>query len=616
MSTARISQLQGQNQAYLARKSALLAKLEDAEQLIARDERVKDALNTLGQRCAQEATGIYSELLSAIVEDVMGLTGPKIELVPGIKASRPTLDIIGIHENEAEDILESQGGSIANLLAAGLRFIGLALSNHRRFAILDEPDCWLEGRLATRFMAVLDNLCSKLGVQAVVISHHRDALQTVDVARVELSPCKEHGIQAVFTPKQVQEEKDESSEFNSELTESAGIQSVRLINLMSHHDTTIPLGKGLTAIIGPNHLGKSVITRAFGDVIANRRLHSRIRRGQEFASVELALEDGLRLKWTLTRTDKSLPRAGYALFDKEDSVIELDDDATEAPQWLHGYLAMPPISDSGLNLHIGEQKDPLFVLNPQLSTHKRAELIKLSNKSQLVNDMLTKHRENIKEARRTSRECQHELNELNNHIERLRIVCDLQAGATQNTSIEAKLRQCNEQLQAIATFGAMKTQERKKAFTVLQDSFTLMGRQSGNEEKSLRLQRYLTKQTVQDNRERVIQAAKFSELQAITRELELRNRQQQRLLQVANQERAVRVKAKGLKVLSAIPTAGQLEERHAQLRRIKGFAKRSTHEVSQRIVMAQLGQIHQALTHEIHQAAGRQCPVCEQALGL
>ena len=50
------------------------------------------------------------------------------------------------NEEELEDIMAGQGGSVCNILSVGLRLIALSqlpVENHRPFLVLDEQDCWL-----------------------------------------------------------------------------------------------------------------------------------------------------------------------------------------------------------------------------------------------------------------------------------------------------------------------------------------------------------------------------------------------------------------------------------------------------------------------------------------
>ncbi|NTW37365.1 MAG: hypothetical protein HGB17_14840 [Syntrophobacteraceae bacterium] len=78
-------------------------------------------------------------------------------------------------EGETEDILTGQGGSVCNVISAGLRLIALSQLDdrqHRRFLVFDEQDCWLRPDLVPRLMEIIHKVAQKLQFQVLVISHH------------------------------------------------------------------------------------------------------------------------------------------------------------------------------------------------------------------------------------------------------------------------------------------------------------------------------------------------------------------------------------------------------------------------------------------------------------
>ncbi len=80
-----------------------------------------------------------------------------------------------VRGGQSEDILRGQGGSVANILSVGLRFFAINTldpSEHRRFLVLDEQDCWLRPDLVPRLVHIVYEACRALGFQAIYISHH------------------------------------------------------------------------------------------------------------------------------------------------------------------------------------------------------------------------------------------------------------------------------------------------------------------------------------------------------------------------------------------------------------------------------------------------------------
>ncbi|MDC0335286.1 hypothetical protein OAN24_00105 [Pseudodesulfovibrio sp.] len=101
------------------------------------------------------------------------------------------------NEEEIEDIMTGQGGSVCNILSVGLRLIALSQlpqENHRPFLVLDEQDCWLKPALIPKFMQLINEISDKLSLQILVISHHPLDLFAEAADRIfELRPDREAG---------------------------------------------------------------------------------------------------------------------------------------------------------------------------------------------------------------------------------------------------------------------------------------------------------------------------------------------------------------------------------------------------------------------------------------
>ncbi|BCS88919.1 hypothetical protein [Pseudodesulfovibrio sediminis] len=100
-------------------------------------------------------------------------------------------------EEEIEDIMTGQGGSVCNILSVGLRLIALSQlpkEKHRPFLVLDEQDCWLRPALIPKFMSLINEIASRLELQLLVISHHPLDLFAGSADRVfELVPDRKAG---------------------------------------------------------------------------------------------------------------------------------------------------------------------------------------------------------------------------------------------------------------------------------------------------------------------------------------------------------------------------------------------------------------------------------------
>ena len=101
------------------------------------------------------------------------------------------------NEDEIEDIMTGQGGSVCNILSVGLRLIALSQlpeQNHRPFLVLDEQDCWLKPALIPKFMKLISEIAKRLKLQLLIISHHPLDLFAETADRIyELRPDRELG---------------------------------------------------------------------------------------------------------------------------------------------------------------------------------------------------------------------------------------------------------------------------------------------------------------------------------------------------------------------------------------------------------------------------------------
>ena len=101
------------------------------------------------------------------------------------------------NEDEIEDIMSGQGGSVCNILSVGLRLIALSqlpVERHRPFLVLDEQDCWLRPALIPRFMKLINEIARRLELQLLIISHHPLDLFAGSADRIyELMPDREKG---------------------------------------------------------------------------------------------------------------------------------------------------------------------------------------------------------------------------------------------------------------------------------------------------------------------------------------------------------------------------------------------------------------------------------------
>jgi hypothetical protein len=139
---------------------------------------VRDALELLGQQLFGDIIAAVESQLSRALQEV--LEQPiELKVARGLKGGVAGIDFHIERQGAKEDILEGQGGSVANILSVGLRLLALTTldeKEHRRFLVLDEQDCWLHPSLVPRLVQIVHAAGKALGFQVLMISHHDPSL--------------------------------------------------------------------------------------------------------------------------------------------------------------------------------------------------------------------------------------------------------------------------------------------------------------------------------------------------------------------------------------------------------------------------------------------------------
>lgn len=158
-------------------KEAKSTELVHLEETLARAPKVDQALNLLSERMYSEIVQLLEEKLTIALQEVLG---QPIQLKGDASPLRgaPSVDFKILRDGEEEDIMRGQGGSVANVLSVGLRMFALTTldeTTHRRFLVLDEPDCWIRPDVLPKLIKIIRDAGSALGFQVLLISHHDTA---------------------------------------------------------------------------------------------------------------------------------------------------------------------------------------------------------------------------------------------------------------------------------------------------------------------------------------------------------------------------------------------------------------------------------------------------------
>ncbi|QDT31677.1 P-loop NTPase family protein [Thalassoglobus polymorphus] len=157
------------------------------------------ALEQLSEELFQQLLGMVQEKLTIALQEILDQP-VKFRARPDFKRGAATVEFYMEREGYEEDILRGQGGSVANILSVGLRMFALMTldeTEHRRFLVLDEQDCWLRPDLVPGLVKMVQEAGQALGFQVLMISHHESSLFEKFADRIyRLSLNSEGSIQA------------------------------------------------------------------------------------------------------------------------------------------------------------------------------------------------------------------------------------------------------------------------------------------------------------------------------------------------------------------------------------------------------------------------------------
>lgn len=208
----RITHLVAQHNLLVNQKNAKTTELAKKRKYLQIHDRVTEALQQLNQQLFQELLTVIEQKLTIALQEV--LDQPiQLKAKAQWKRNAASVEFHIERDGQAEDIMKGQGGSVANILSVGLRMFALTTldaSEHRRFLVLDEQDCWIRPDLVPRLVKIVHDAAKALGFQTLMISHH-DVHTFADYAdRIyRLQPTPDQGVHVEeWTPNPRQPDED------------------------------------------------------------------------------------------------------------------------------------------------------------------------------------------------------------------------------------------------------------------------------------------------------------------------------------------------------------------------------------------------------------------------
>lgn len=383
---------------------SLHAKMLEHQARVAWQPEVKEVLNQLQVREHQRSVGAYEQLLTALLNDV--LPGDR-QVVMDLHSlgGLPALNIyLRKGSNPLEDVFQGTGGSVTNVVSAGLRAIALLRSGKRRFLVLDEADNWIRPEWTPGFAKVIQQMAVELGVQVLMISHHDESLFPMIHHRLYLEKHAQ-GLAATWAPESETPVWEEGQQ---------GIRSITLEDFQAHKLTHLPLGPAVTLLCGDNDIGKSSIVTALRSVFLGEANDKVVRHYQKSARVTVDFGPDHMLLWE--RHNKGKIKERYCYYHPEkgpDDPIYETHGAQSLPEWLEPTLGIGLID--GLDVQIGHQKSPVFLLDKPRTVQAKA--LAIGQDAGHVQAMMAIDKQETAEARAAIKSGERELERLSRMIQ-------------------------------------------------------------------------------------------------------------------------------------------------------------------------------------------------------
>lgn len=334
---------------------------------------VMDFLDKFSKRSYEENLLNYERLLSYYVNDVFMSKNVEekeilIELVEKVNSLAIDIYIQNKGSENKEDIVKSNGGGIANIVAVGLKVLSLFnlnLSNgYRKFLVLDEADCWLkepDGAKNEAFYKQLYEISKHCNMQIFIISHW-DIPLSIPAKRIHLSLNKDKTMRI-----------EDQTVVNEDLSNfnDSYVKKIALKNFESHRDTTIELSPRITILTGDNNIGKSAVVRAFRSVFFFDGSDLQINHEANEAKVYVELSDQQSVLWTRKRKGNIPEEYFLNVFNKEGKFSSknnvnqaIDLKFSKKKMMETGILGevFGIYKYNNLDLQLGDQKDPIGIL--------------------------------------------------------------------------------------------------------------------------------------------------------------------------------------------------------------------------------------------------------------
>lgn len=232
------------------------------------------------------------------------------------------------------------------------------------------------------------------------------------------------------------------------------IRRITLDNFMSHSHSVIEPAEGLTVLVGPNNCGKSAVITALQTLCYNERGGFMVRHGESECRVTVETSEGHTLEWIRQKN-----RVRYIINGRE-----VDRLKGSIPADLHQSLRLPLVESADghddFNIHFGEQKRPIFLLDQ--NGRQAAAFFASSSDAALLMEMQAAHKKRVTERRQDERTLSAEVDRFRRLLGTLQPVSDLSSRAEVLQDTHAELTASAQTLERLGEVAAQLLEDSTK----------------------------------------------------------------------------------------------------------------------------------------------------------
>lgn len=222
------------------------------------------------------------------------------------------------------------------------------------------------------------------------------------------------------------------------------IHSIILENFLAHKKTEIRLGPGMTVLSGPNNSGKSAVVEGLRCVAQNPTPRHFIRHGAKEARVTVEVEDGIKITWIRKKATViyEVLRPG-----KDEPEIYRKLRKGQVPEEVLELLRLDQVelesgskkSDKKVDVHIGNQRTPIFLLADDGADARMAEFFASSTEGAHLLSMQKLLKNRIRESKMAGSALEGRMRDLGADMDKLAPLPGIERILSEVSELESEL---------------------------------------------------------------------------------------------------------------------------------------------------------------------------------